>query len=1207
MNINGKLSSVLKTNKEVRGIKTMKMRFSLGLDIGTNSIGWSVYDDCTKRFTARGSSVFPDGMNNEDSETPAAARRAKRQMRRMRYHKRIRKLQLLKILIDNDMCPLEGDVLHSWKRSGILPSASPKFIEWVSVSEDRDPYELRNRAANEKIPLYDLGRILYLISNRRGYKSIRKSGSDKDGAVQKSISSISNGMQELADERHLDRPCTIGEFFHHCRKESNNNVAIRRQWTGREEHYIPEFRRIMKVQGFDEQSKVYKDLYDAIFSQRPLRSMSYLKAQCPLESRFGHKQTCASKSNPLFEEFRMWQFVNNLNFVRVYSLEKIPLTLEEKKLACSAFMRKEQQMDFSQISKLFRDKFVHGAMKFWYYKDDDSIPTCSTRYCMKDAFGDVPYDEQEVFNILYSAEDDDKIKAWLNKHYPQLDDKGIKKLLRIKIQDGYASYSLKAIKKILPFLRKGYDFELSKFLAKLPDFIPDFESHEESIVLRLKEQRNYLKNFHDFIESKPPTLMELRKNYLVNEYGLTEEQWGKLYLKGKGNYEGVDVSDGRVPPINLGMYRNPTVQAVGTNVRRLVNCLLDSGVIHTRDTMVIVELAREVNTVARRSGIQKWQARRAKARLEAKSAIEEITGTAATKLQIDRWMLWKEQDEKCIYTGKNISIADVLSVDGSGYDIEHTIPITISGDDSLSNKTICSSEYNREVKKNRIPSECGNYDSQIVANLECFIKKRDKAEQYYKKSKMRARGALDANAKAIAEYARIDYEYWREKVRRFQLTAEELRLGEDKILSRFQHRQLVDTGAIATQVVDMLKTVFEKVYAVNGNAVALARKCWGLQTSSIKDRTDHIHHADDAAVIALLTHRRFSDMCRALNNYVDIASCMDGNLCKPPFEDFVQQVRETDESIFVKHIYRRTPLKQSHKRDKLAFPHMQKDNSESVVRYVTSKGDTIRGALHNDTYYGCIVNPFTGEKEFTKRIALQGSIADLEKKVVNAIDKRLQEVVLSELRRMKEEGTKNIDVGMVKWPNGIAIRSITVKAEQNAQKPLEIRCHTIKSKHSYKNPYYVLAAPNSNFRIAVFERNGKRTIAFDSLFAWAKNRKRVDFVPFNKQKGFLGYVYQGAMAITSESLDICSLKNESASAISRRLFVITSFSGAHQQIMLRYHREARAASEIRKLKKPEMSEVPVVKEVGKKEMTSKLLFEGIDFRLTLDGRLKFLR
>jgi hypothetical protein len=163
------------------------------------------------------------------------------------------------------------------------------------------------------------------------------------------------------------------------------------------------------------------------------------------------------------------------------------------------------------------------------------------------------------------------------------------------------------------------------------------------------------------------------------------------------------------------------------------------------------------------------------------------------------------------------------------------------------------------------------------------------------------------------------------------------------------------------------------------------------------------------------------------------------------------------------------------------------------------------------------------------------------------------------------------------------------------------------SKHSYKNPYYVLAAKNSNFRIAVFERNGKRMIAFDSLFSWAKNRKRVDFVPFDKQEGFLGYVYQGAMAITSESLDIDSIKNEPASAISRRLFVITYLGRAEQRIMLRYHREARAASEIRKLKKTDMSEVPVVKEVGKKEMTSKLLFEGIDFRLTLDGKLKFLR
>ena len=68
----------------------------------------------------------------------------------------------------------------------------------------------------------------------------------------------------------------------------------------------------------------YLFLDDIIFYQRPLKSKRSLIANCPYESRFDkngeeHSVKCIAKSNPLFQEFRLWQFVQNL---RIYQREK---------------------------------------------------------------------------------------------------------------------------------------------------------------------------------------------------------------------------------------------------------------------------------------------------------------------------------------------------------------------------------------------------------------------------------------------------------------------------------------------------------------------------------------------------------------------------------------------------------------------------------------------------------------------------------------------------------------------------------------------------------------------------------------------------------------------------------------------------------------------------------------------------------------------
>ena len=63
-------------------------KYRFGLDVGTNSLGWSVLelDDCGVpcAIAAAGSRIFAEGRNNKSKATLAATRREKRSLRRRR-------------------------------------------------------------------------------------------------------------------------------------------------------------------------------------------------------------------------------------------------------------------------------------------------------------------------------------------------------------------------------------------------------------------------------------------------------------------------------------------------------------------------------------------------------------------------------------------------------------------------------------------------------------------------------------------------------------------------------------------------------------------------------------------------------------------------------------------------------------------------------------------------------------------------------------------------------------------------------------------------------------------------------------------------------------------------------------------------------------------------------------------------------------------
>lgn len=164
----------------------------LGLDLGTNSIGWAVVNTEDKRqfrLVDKGVRIFQESVKIEKGVegSKAAERTEYRSARRIKFRRKLRKIETLKVLVQARLCPLlSDDVLRSWRCKRIYPQ-NESFRHWLLTDSDNNldvrksqrnnPYYYRYLAASEKLNLSDennrflLGRAFYHMAQRRGFLS----------------------------------------------------------------------------------------------------------------------------------------------------------------------------------------------------------------------------------------------------------------------------------------------------------------------------------------------------------------------------------------------------------------------------------------------------------------------------------------------------------------------------------------------------------------------------------------------------------------------------------------------------------------------------------------------------------------------------------------------------------------------------------------------------------------------------------------------------------------------------------------------------------------------------------------------------------------------------------------------------------------------------------------------------------------------------
>lgn len=753
-----------------------------------------------------------------------------------------------------------------------------------------------------------------------------------------------------------------------------------------------------------------------------------------------------------------------------------------------------------------------------------------------------------------------------------------------------------------------------------------------------------------------------------------------------------------------GSFKNPMAMRTLHELRKLMNYMIETNQIDT-ETRVVVEIARDLNDANKRWAIEAWQRQREAENQEFAEAINQLLNENKTvkantesnddidkmrlfyeqntdqtlpevfevdegesgkkkrkrssgkdeairwsghgKKLIDKYRVWKEQGYQCLYTGKFITLTDLFNE--NVIDFEHTLPRSKSFDSSLANLTVCYHDYNRTIKKNQIPADLSNYDkdfdfggsigkcSAIKPRLAAWIEKVKRIQQQIDFWKTKSKKAADKSWKDDAIRQRhlwqMELEYWQNKLDRFTIT---------EITTGFKNSQKVDTQLISKYALHYLKTYFEKVDVQKGSITSEFRKIYQLQApDEKKDRSKHSHHAKDAAVLTLIPVAAKRDAI--LEKYYEAKENKTSFIAEAPYNGFKREfVWGIDDNVLINNITNNqelTPAKRKvRKRGKEVF--IEKPDGTKVNKWAT--GDSIRGQLHQETFYGAIRPALRGDKgnllkdengkflqedlKYVLRVPFNEDFNSVDKIVDEGLKKQIKEHTkrAGGFKKAYEEGIYLLDKSGK--PHGNRIRHIRVWA--SVSEPLAIKKQTNLSTKEYKQNYWAANATNSFFAVYngdelsfsvrknLFEVAGqiskelkKSADLFESRIFVIKEGKTVrELTEKEIRKGktgtelTLGYILEKGTKVIFKNTDE-DLRSLSLDDILKRLYVYTNFE-KDGRLNFQYHLEARNKIE------ETYSEAEIDFLIPKPTLRfgyAKYDFavEGYDFEIKIDGAIKW--
>jgi len=764
----------------------MALRFAF--DLGTASLGWAVFKlrvdtdrdgkpvYSPEMLVATGVRIFDDGRNPQTGESRAQGRRLPRAMRRSRDRFVQRRDFVMAKLVEIRLMPADR--------------AAQKTLEQL------DPNRLRADALKSALPLHHVGRALFHLNQRRGFKSNRKTDDPGDGGK------IASAAARLAEKMQGFE--TLGAFF--AARQADADVRkrlptrIRPDNANKDELYEFYPTRDMLEHEFDlicrRQAAFNADfpgaaeidqLRHAIFHQRPLRDVH------PGYCSFYPKEPRLARAHPLAED---WIFYQKINQLRAEDDDgyPVPMSLAQRDDMVDR-LRRGENLTWDRVRKALHmpgksgrinleeggEKQIEGSALVKRFKGTKARP--GPFFAQWDGLT-----EDGVLAIIAAyrnSDTDAQLLASLESF--ALDAARQELALGCSLPDGYIAVSERAAREIVAELKR--------------EIVPYSEAARRA-GLHHSDKRD-----GEVFDRLP----------YYNEIAELKRHLGH----GTG-----DPNDPR--DLRFGRIANPTVHIGLNQLRRVVNALSDR---FGRPDQIVLELSREL----KQSRQQKLDAGRMRdanrkvndqRREELKSyGFYQEGDRRRTQEGLMRMRLWEElgppSNRFCPYSGRPItSLATLLSDE---VEIEHILPLSRTLDDSMANKTVAFRQWNR-LKRNLTPADAAKRYPEMFDQDEMIVRTR----------------SMPGNKR------------WR-----FHPDAME-RFAGDKSFEARQLAETQHFGVVARHYLSKLSPANPdqgemQVWVTTGRLTADLRRKWGLHLgTNQKNRDDHRHHAVDACVIGVI-------------------------------------------------------------------------------------------------------------------------------------------------------------------------------------------------------------------------------------------------------------------------------------------------------------------------------------------------------------------
>lgn len=618
---------------------------TLGLDVGTNSIGWClIEDDC--RIVHIGVRIFSDGRDPKSGASLAVDRRDARAMRRRRDRYLGRRSAFLEVLVEYGLMPADTD--------------EAKLIA------ERDPYELRAKAPVEALHPFEIGRALFHLNQRRGFKSNRradrKAKPGEDGKIAEGARALDQAMLKAGAD-------TLGQFL-----AGRGTKRVRLGSDGQAYDFYPQRRHIEEefARIWEEQAKHHPallteatraTLHRIIFFQRPLRAQEV--GFCTFAGMYGvpANERRLPKSHPLFQQRRLYEEVNQLRIVSAGAADR-PLKRDERDRLILR-LQDRRKISFESLARLL--KLGEGERFNKESENRKDLAGDEVRAEMSDnkRFGArwlhfAPDEQLRILARLQDEENPETLLDWLRSTY-RLDQAAAEGVANARLPEGYGRFGETATRRLLDALKAD---------------VVTYDKAAEAAGFHHSDHRT------GEVLDRLPYYGEL----LTREIAPGKEEYGDPIER------------------RYGKISNPTVHIGLRQLEKLVNEVIAA---YGRPDRIVVELARELKLTEKDKDDHKRRIKRDTDAAIARGNKLQSEGFADTGANRMLLRIWEELsptnplDRRCPYCGEPIGIRALFTGEA---DIDHIIPYSRSLDDSVGNKVVAHRSCNR-AKGNKTPYE----------------------------------------------------------------------------------------------------------------------------------------------------------------------------------------------------------------------------------------------------------------------------------------------------------------------------------------------------------------------------------------------------------------------------------------------------------------------------------------------------------------------